>query len=145
LEIGASICPATQVSCDLSWRVFGSSAQRHAVAHGSHSAIAVGASFAVINAVAVADIEAVLIAISPNRVLNEPGKGLRKSRVELSSIDPVGHGLNDLCAATGPEKVVNRVSMAIMLPPTSIQRLILFGAPSRMEDKAIVRTLSETP
>src|SRR5262249_60243834 len=102
LRNGARPCPGTPVASGLSWPLFRSSAQPHAVAHGSHSAIAVGASFAVINAVAVADIEAVLIAISPNRVLNEPGKGLRKSRVELSSIDPVGHGLNDLCAATGP-------------------------------------------
>jgi len=35
--------------------------------------------------------------------------------------------------------------MAIILPPTSIQRPILFGAPSKMQDKAMVRTLSESP
>ena len=56
----------------------------------------------VINPVAVADIEAALAAVLPNRVLDEPGEGLRKARVELPGIDPLGHGLNNVGAATGP-------------------------------------------
>src|SRR5215472_17938336 len=55
----------------------------------------------IINAVAVADIEAVLTAIAPDGVLNEPGKGLRKSRVELLSIDAVCDGVDNFGAATG--------------------------------------------
>ena len=119
----------------------------------------------VINAVAVAHIEATLAAIPPDRVLDKPGKGLRKARIELPGIDPLGDGLNDVGAAAGPvagraiqvvrvepgqnagpvQKVVNQRSMAIMAPPTSIQRTIFLGAPSRRLDRAMARTLSETP
>jgi hypothetical protein len=34
-------------------------------------------------------------------VLDEPRKGLRKRRIELPSIDPLGDGLNDVGAAAG--------------------------------------------
>jgi hypothetical protein len=49
-------------------------------------------------------------AILPNRVLDEPGKGPRKGRVELPSVDPRGHCLNDL----GPQRVI--VEQTVGLP-----------------------------
>jgi hypothetical protein len=46
----------------------------------------------IIDAIAVTNIEAALAAVRPDRVLDEPGKGLRKRWIELSGIDPPGHG-----------------------------------------------------
>ena len=41
----------------------------------------------VIDPVAVADVEALLAAIPPDRELHEPGKDLREAAVELPSVD----------------------------------------------------------
>ena len=62
----------------------------------SASGIDVAAAFSVVNAIAVANGEAALAAVCPDRVLDEPGKGLRKRWIELPSIDPLGDGLNDV-------------------------------------------------
>jgi hypothetical protein len=56
-------------------------------------------------------------AILPNRVLDEPGKGLRKGRIELPSIDPRGHCLNDL----GP--LASRLAKLMQVRPQ--QRVIV--------------------
>ena len=60
------------------------------------------ARLAIIDAIAVADIEAVLGAVPPDRVLHEPGKHRRERGIEGAGIDPFGHGFNDLGAAAGP-------------------------------------------
>jgi hypothetical protein len=70
------------------WLGFGRPAQHDAVTHGPDSAIHVAAASRVIDAIAVAHIEAALAAILPDRVLDEPGKGPRKGWIELPSIDP---------------------------------------------------------
>ena len=62
----------------------------------------VAAKLAIIDAIAVADIEAVLRAIPPDCVLDEPGKRLRELGVELPGIDPVGHSLDNVGAAARP-------------------------------------------
>ena len=54
-----------------------------------------------IDAIAVANVEATLAAILPDRVLDEPGKGLRKRRIELPGVDPLGDGCNNVGAAAG--------------------------------------------
>src|SRR5260370_5216013 len=77
-------------------------AQHDPVAHQPNLAIQIIAPSGIINSVAVADIEAVLIAIPPDGVLNEPRKGLRKTWVELPSIDAVGHSCNNVGATAGP-------------------------------------------
>ena len=64
--------------------------QRDTITHEAHSAIQVGAPIGVIDSVAVADIEAALAAVCPDRVLDEPRKGLRKGRIELPGINPLG-------------------------------------------------------
>ena len=56
-------------------------------------AVDVRARLPIINPIAVADVEARLGAIPPDRVLNEPRKRLRKIGIELPGIDPLGHGL----------------------------------------------------
>ena len=56
----------------------------------------------VIEPVAVANVEALLAAIPPDRELHEPGKYLRKGPVELPSIDPLGDQANDIGATAWP-------------------------------------------
>jgi len=68
--------------------------QRHPITHQPCLAIQIGASPCVIDPVAVADIEAALAAVPPDRVLHEPRKSLRKRWIELSGVDPPGDGLN---------------------------------------------------
>ena len=62
-------------------------------------AVDVRARLPIINPIAVADVEARLGAIPPDRVLNKPGKRLRKTWVELPSIDPLRHGIYNVGAA----------------------------------------------
>ena len=66
--------------------------QRDAITHQAYSAIHVVAALDIIDPIAVADIEPTLAAVLPDRVLNEPGKGPRKRRIELPGIDPLGDG-----------------------------------------------------
>ena len=60
------------------------------------------ARLAIVDAIAVADSEAALGAIPPDRVLNEPGKHRRERGIEGAGIDPFGHGIDDLRAAAWP-------------------------------------------
>src|SRR5258707_2131634 len=60
------------------------------------------ASLSIINAVAVANIEAALGAVPPDRVLDEPGEHGGGGRIEGAGIDPLGHGLNDVSASAFP-------------------------------------------
>ena len=57
---------------------------------------------AVIELVAVANVEALLTAIPPNRELHEPGKYLRETAVELPSVDLAGDQPDNLGAAAWP-------------------------------------------
>jgi hypothetical protein len=76
--------------------------QDHPITHQAYSAIIVLATPSIFNPVAVADIEPIPGAVLPDRVLDEPGKGLRKRWIELPGIDPLGDGCNTIGAATGP-------------------------------------------
>src|SRR6266404_1970094 len=60
------------------------------------------ARLSVIDAIAVADIEAAPGAVPPDRVLNEPRKHRWEHRIEGAGIDPPGHGFNDVSAAAAP-------------------------------------------
>src|SRR5580700_7591623 len=62
-------------------------------------AIDVRARLAIIDAIAVADVEARLGAIPPDRVLNEPRKRLGKPGIELPGINPLRHRLYNVGAA----------------------------------------------
>jgi hypothetical protein len=63
------------------------------------SAIQVAAAFGIVDAIAVADIEAALAAVLLDCVLDEPGEGLWKAQIALPGVDPLGDGLNDVGAA----------------------------------------------
>ena len=58
--------------------------------------------FSIIDAIAVADVEAVLRAVFPDRPLHKAWKGLRVGAVEFSRIDPLRDRCDDLGAAAGP-------------------------------------------
>ena len=62
-------------------------------------AVDVVARLPVIDAIAVADVEARLGAVPPNRMLDEPRKRPRKSGIELPGIDPLRHGIYNVGAA----------------------------------------------
>src|SRR5271166_1058064 len=62
-------------------------------------ALDVVARLPIIDAIAVADVEAGLGAVPPDRVLDEPWKRLRKAGIELPGIDPQGHGIDNVGAA----------------------------------------------
>src|SRR3974390_2226380 len=53
----------------------------------------------IIDAIAVADVEAGLGAVPPDRVLDEPRKRLRKPGIELPGIDALGHGVYNVGAS----------------------------------------------
>jgi hypothetical protein len=76
-------------------------------------AICILARFAVIDAVAVADVEAIGRAKPPNRVLHEPWKQLRKLPVKGAGIDLAGDGANDVgTAAIRPGNVAVLANIA---------------------------------
>src|SRR4029077_3198495 len=56
----------------------------------------------VIDPVAVADVEALLAAIPPDREMYEPGKNRRESAVELPSVDLAGNQPDNVGAAAWP-------------------------------------------
>src|SRR3984893_777558 len=60
------------------------------------------ARLAVIDAIAIANIETAPGAIPPDRVLDEPRKHRWEHRIEGAGIDPPGHNFNDLSTAAGP-------------------------------------------
>ena len=61
-------------------------------------ALHVHARLPIINPIAVADVEARLGAVPPNRVLDEPRKRLRKPEIELPGINPLRHRINNVSA-----------------------------------------------
>ena len=62
-------------------------------------AVDVRARLAIIDTIAVADVETGLGAVPPDRVLDEPRKRLRKPGIELPGIDPLRHGIYNVGAA----------------------------------------------
>src|ERR1035437_5702369 len=65
-------------------------------------AIPILAGLAVVNAVAVANVQIALGAVPPDGELHEPRKGLRECSVEAPGIDPGRDRLDDVGAAIGP-------------------------------------------
>jgi hypothetical protein len=62
----------------------------------------IAAAFPVINLIAVANVEALLGAVPPDRILNEPWKRPGKTAVELPGVDLLGDRLDDVGAAARP-------------------------------------------
>src|ERR1019366_9603781 len=65
-------------------------------------AISILAGVPVVNAVAVANVQIALGAVPPDRVLHEPGKGLRECSVERPGIDPGRDRSDDVGTAVRP-------------------------------------------
>jgi hypothetical protein len=62
-------------------------------------AVNIRATLPIINAIAIAHVEAGLGAVPPDRMLDEPRKRLRKPGIELPGVDPGRHGRDDVGAA----------------------------------------------
>src|SRR5437870_1360563 len=55
----------------------------------------------VVDAIAVAHVEPVVCAVSPDPVLHEPWESLRKARVEPAGVNLLGNSLNDVGTTIG--------------------------------------------
>jgi hypothetical protein len=77
-------CPTLRPLSDQLQTQASALSQGQAITHQAYSAFSILTPFVVINAIAVANIEAALTAILPDRVLDESGKGLR----ELEGLQP---------------------------------------------------------
>ena len=73
--------------------------QNYTITMTTNLAVDVRTRLAIINSIAVADVEARLGAVPPDRMLDEPRKRLRKIGIELPGIDPLGHGIDNVGAA----------------------------------------------
>src|ERR1017187_1968574 len=100
------------------------------------------AGMAVVNTVAVANVQTALGAVPPDRELHEPGKGLREASVERPGIDPGRDRPNDVGTAIWPVAGSTVRSTAIMLAPTLGHSGLLLAS-SRLAS-VIITTLSDT-
>ena len=76
--------------------------QNEAITAAVQSAPHIRAPAAIIDLIAVADVEARLGAVPPDRAGDEPGKRLRKPWIEATGIDGAGNSNKNVSAATGP-------------------------------------------
>jgi hypothetical protein len=74
-------------------------AQGDSITYTVQRALFIVAAFSIIDLVAVADVETLLGAVVPDRVLNEPRKRSWKAAVELRGVDLLGDGFDDFGAA----------------------------------------------
>jgi len=84
------------------------------------------ASGIVVDAIAVADVEAILGAIPPNCALHEPRKRRRKGRVELSSINVGRELIYDASAASRPvaARSIDVIGAQPPQDPSSVQEIM---------------------
>ena len=83
----------------------------------------------VIEPIAIADVEALLAAIPPDRELYEPGKYLRKGAIKLPSVDFAGNQPDNVGAAAWPV-TAGPVWMASLEPaqdPGPVQEIVNQG------------------
>ena len=83
--------------------------------HIARTTILITAATRIVDAIAVADIEAASAAILPDRVLDEPGKVCGEGRVELPRVDPLRDGCSNVGAAAGP--VAGRAIQVVRVGP----------------------------
>jgi len=80
----------------------------------------------IIDAIAIADVEAVLGAVPPDRALHKPRKRRREGRIELTSIDVGREDTEDFCA---PSRLVafgavRMVGAQPLQDPGSVQEIM---------------------
>jgi hypothetical protein len=86
----------------LNLRYFFGRAQSDAITAAKQLAMPVVAPGVVVDAIAVANVEAVLGAIPPDRALHEPRKRCGEGRIELASIDVRREQTENASASAGP-------------------------------------------
>jgi hypothetical protein len=107
-------------------------AQSYAITASKQLAMRVVATGVVVDTIAVADVEAVLGAIPPDRALHEPWKRRGEGRIELSSIDV---GREQAENASAPSRPVAAVSVRVVgaqppQDPGSVQEIMDEGVDS---------------
>jgi hypothetical protein len=145
--------------------IFLLTAQSYAITAAKQLAMPIVATGVVVDAIAVANGEAVPGAIPPDRVLHEPRKRRREGRIELASVDVRRQQPEN---AGAPSRLVTPVAVGMVgaetpQDPSSVQEIMDQGVdrhesradfdpqrpslagPSSSDDKAIAKTLSATP
>ena len=77
-------------------------AQRYAITAPKQLAVPIVATIGVIDPIAIANVEAVLGAIPPDRALHEPWKGLGEGTIELACVDLGREEAQNVSAPAGP-------------------------------------------
>jgi hypothetical protein len=141
------------------------SAQCNAFTAPKQLAMSVVATGVIIDPIAITDVEAVLGAIAPDRALHKPRKYRREGRIKLASINvgrdqaenpsaparPVAPisvrvvGAQPLQDPGSVQEIMDLVSTATKVAPTSTHRGRRLPAANSKVDNAIANTLSETP
>ena len=108
------------------------SAQSYAITSAKQLAMPIVATAIVVDAIAVANGEAVPGAIPPDRALHEPGKRREESRIELASINARGEQTEN---AGAPSRLVAPVSVRMIgaqspQNPGSVQEIVDQGVDS---------------
>ena len=86
----------------------------------------------VVDAIAVANVEAVLGAVPPDRTLHEPRKRRREGRIELASVDVGGEQTENVGASSRPVAPVSVRMVGAQPPqdPGSVQEIMDQGVDS---------------
>src|SRR6476646_10841132 len=77
-------------------------AQSYPIAAAKQLTMPVVATAVVVDAIAVANFQAILGAVAPDRALHEPRKRRRGGRIELAGIDICGEQTENVSASAGP-------------------------------------------
>ena len=87
------------------------------------------ARLSIIDAIAVADVEAAPGAIPPDRVLDEPGKHRGERRIEGAGVNPFGHGFNNVSAAASPVagRAIGMVGAELAQDAGAVQKVVNEG------------------
>ena len=101
-------------------------AQSYAITAAKQLAMPVVATGVVVDAIAVANVEAVLGAIPPDRALHEPRKRRREGRIELASIDVRGEQTENAGASARPVAPLSVGMIGAQPPqdPGSVQEIM---------------------
>jgi hypothetical protein len=109
--------------------------ENYSVANTVYTTVVIRTSRSIIYCIAVTDIEYVLRAIAPDRMLNEPRKHLRETPVEGAGINVLGRAANDV--GTSAWSIAGRA--------VGVACIEVFQNAGAMQAQAMFNTLSDTP
>jgi hypothetical protein len=112
-------------------------AQSYAITAAKQLAMPVVATRVIVDAIAVANVEAVPGAVPPDRALHEPGKRCREGRIELASIDVRRQQPENAGAPSRPVAPVSvrMVGAQPLQDPSSVQEIMDQGVNRHEQDR----------